>query len=272
MAHDVFISYSSKDKITADAICHTLEENNIRCWIAPRNITAGKAYADEIMDAITSTKIVVLVFSTNSQGSQFVNNEINIAFSNNKPILSFKIDESMPHDDLEYFLKVNHWLEAFPHPEKVFKTLVSDASKLIGIEKINPKIDENVMEKAKNGEFNQISAKNEWKSLIFMFTPLYSIGLIYMGLSAKMKKITIQGIISIVPLGLWIFYYFIGSRGIFHLNELAASQNAIIILWVIAIIFVLVIRKDYSFRKTIMNSVSDDDDLFNSIMNEYGDL
>ena len=42
MAHDVFISHSSKDKQTADAICHYLEQNGIRCWIAPRDILPGE--------------------------------------------------------------------------------------------------------------------------------------------------------------------------------------------------------------------------------------
>ena len=32
MTHDVFISYASEDKITADATCATLEANQIRCW------------------------------------------------------------------------------------------------------------------------------------------------------------------------------------------------------------------------------------------------
>ncbi len=35
MAHDVFVSYSVKDKTTADAICAALEANGIRVWIAP---------------------------------------------------------------------------------------------------------------------------------------------------------------------------------------------------------------------------------------------
>ena len=34
MAHDVFISYSTKDKVIADAICANLENRGIRCWIA----------------------------------------------------------------------------------------------------------------------------------------------------------------------------------------------------------------------------------------------
>ncbi len=36
MAHDVFISYSSKDKPIADAVCANIEAAGIRCWVAPR--------------------------------------------------------------------------------------------------------------------------------------------------------------------------------------------------------------------------------------------
>lgn len=269
MVHDIFISYSTKDKITADAICHVLEENKIKCWIAPRNITSGKPYAEEIIDAIKSTKIVVLVFSSNSQASQFVNNEVNLAFSNNKPILSFKIDESMPEGELEYFLKVNHWLEAYPDPEKVFKTLVTDASRLVGDEKTNPIVDSNVMQKARNGEFNQISPKTHWKSFIFMFTPFFPIALIYMGLSAKMKKLTIEGLITIVPL-LMIFYFYFTDRGLFTMPNIVLAQRFFIIFWIISLIYVFIIRKDYSFRKSVIKSVSDDDELFGALIDEYG--
>jgi len=38
MAHDVFISYSSKDKTVANAVCATVENRKVRCWIAPRDI------------------------------------------------------------------------------------------------------------------------------------------------------------------------------------------------------------------------------------------
>ncbi|MDO5860282.1 toll/interleukin-1 receptor domain-containing protein [Methanobrevibacter sp.] len=127
MAHDIFISYSSKDKQTADAICHVLESNKLKCWIAPRNIIAGKNYAEQIMYGLKNAKIVVLVFSKNSQESVFVNNEIDTAFSNNKPIISFKIDETLPEDKMGFFLKNKHWLDAYPDPESVFETLVRDA-------------------------------------------------------------------------------------------------------------------------------------------------
>ena len=48
MAHDVFISYSSQDKAVADAVCATLERGKIRCWVAPRDVPAGKPYAATI--------------------------------------------------------------------------------------------------------------------------------------------------------------------------------------------------------------------------------
>ena len=38
MTHNVFISYSNKDKIIADKVCTKLEENNIRVWMAPRDV------------------------------------------------------------------------------------------------------------------------------------------------------------------------------------------------------------------------------------------
>lgn len=130
MSHDIFISYSSKDKPTADAICHILEENKLRCWIAPRNIRAGQNYPEQIMDGLRAAKLVVLVFSKNSQESVFVNNEIDAAFSLNKSILSFKIDETLPANKMGFFLKTKHWLDAYPDPESVFETLVNDAKLL----------------------------------------------------------------------------------------------------------------------------------------------
>lgn len=41
MDHEVFISYSSANIQTAQAICHALESNRIKCWMAPRDIRPG---------------------------------------------------------------------------------------------------------------------------------------------------------------------------------------------------------------------------------------
>ncbi len=41
MPHDIFISYSSKDRVIADAIVSNFENNGIRCWYPPRDIDPG---------------------------------------------------------------------------------------------------------------------------------------------------------------------------------------------------------------------------------------
>ena len=49
MPHDVFISYSNKDKAVADAVCHTLEARKIRRWIAPRDPVPGLDWMEQIV-------------------------------------------------------------------------------------------------------------------------------------------------------------------------------------------------------------------------------
>jgi TIR domain len=41
----VFISHSSKDRETADAICAHLESIGINCWIAPLDLHANRSEA-----------------------------------------------------------------------------------------------------------------------------------------------------------------------------------------------------------------------------------
>lgn len=114
MVHDVFISYSTRNTEFAEAVCEQLETNGIECWIAPRNIKTGTNYAKEIMDGLELAKIVVLIFSKDAQESEYVNNEIDTAFSKNKPIVSFKVDDTFPKNKMEFFLKNTQWLDASP--------------------------------------------------------------------------------------------------------------------------------------------------------------
>src|SRR5688572_4482445 len=70
--HDVFISYSSSDKHTADAICAALEARRWRCWIAPRDVVGGSEWGASIIEAIEQSRLMVLVYSANANRSQQV--------------------------------------------------------------------------------------------------------------------------------------------------------------------------------------------------------
>lgn len=124
MAHDVFISYSTKDKVIADAVCAKLEENKIRAWIAPRDIPAGANFGESIIRAINTCKVFVLIWSANTNTSNHILNEINQAFDNGITIIPFRIQDIQPTDEMRYYFGRTHWLDAITPPlENHIKTL-----------------------------------------------------------------------------------------------------------------------------------------------------
>jgi hypothetical protein len=58
MAHDVFVSSSQQDKPTADAVVARLEQDGIRCWMAPRDMVPGTSWGDAIVTAIAGSKVM----------------------------------------------------------------------------------------------------------------------------------------------------------------------------------------------------------------------
>jgi TIR domain/VHL beta domain len=124
MPFDAFISYSSQDKMAADACCAVLESAGVRCWIAPRDIRPGAEYAAAIIDAIDRCRLMVLIFSSSANASGQIHREIERAVSKGLPIIPVRIEEVVPTKSLEYFLGAIHWLDALTPPvEKHFLQL-----------------------------------------------------------------------------------------------------------------------------------------------------
>lgn len=116
MAFDVFISYSSRDKTTAEAACAALESTGACCWIAPRDIRAGVEYAEGIIEGIDSCRIMVLIFSSNANASPQVHRELERAVSRGLTIIPFRIEDVLPSNAMEYYLSSIHWLDALTPP------------------------------------------------------------------------------------------------------------------------------------------------------------
>lgn len=133
--HEVFISYSSKNKNIADAIVADLEQHNIRCWYAPRDIYPGEDWAGTIKNAIESTKIFVLVFTDESNQSHQVTNEVTLAVNSGKIIIPFLLTGSNMNDTLLYYLSSVHWLDAVSQPLNTnIETLRKQISVLLNID------------------------------------------------------------------------------------------------------------------------------------------
>ncbi len=132
MAREVFISHSSKDKSIADAVCASIEAAGIRCWIAPRDIRSGELWAEAIVEAIQSSRIMVLIFSSNSNNSGDVAKELTVAVNSGVIVVPFKIDDIMPDGVMRYYLSDTHWLDAMnPPTEEQIQKLVDTVRSII---------------------------------------------------------------------------------------------------------------------------------------------
>ena len=108
----VFISHASKDAAVAQLVCQALENAGLSCWIAPRNVRAGDFYADAIVQAINSCRVLVLILSRSAIESPHVLREVERASAKTRPIVSIHIDATPLPPALEYFLSASHWLDA----------------------------------------------------------------------------------------------------------------------------------------------------------------
>ena len=133
MTHDVFISYSSKNSQTALAVCHVLEQHKIKCWMAPRDIPAGADYGDLIDEAISACRVFVIVFSEPASLSQWVKGELNLAFTESKTIVPYRIDTTALKGAMRLILNQTHWIDAYPDAESKFGELVSAVSNALGM-------------------------------------------------------------------------------------------------------------------------------------------
>ena len=131
--HEVFLSYSSKDKTWADAACAVLERHRLRCWIAPRDMTPGDEWGAGIIKGLNASRIMVLIFSDHANASKQVRKEVERAIDKELPVLAFRIQNVKPKDAMEFNLSNIHWLDAFTPPvEAQLELLAASVKKLLG--------------------------------------------------------------------------------------------------------------------------------------------
>ncbi len=112
MAHDIFISYSSRDKNIADAVVSRMESGGIRCWYAPRDILPGSDWAESIIEAINGSRIMVLIFTQNSNISIQVLREVDRAVEAGVTVIPMKMEDIEPAESMKGYLEGVHWLDA----------------------------------------------------------------------------------------------------------------------------------------------------------------
>lgn len=143
MAHDVFISHSSKDKPVADAVTAALEAGRIRCWVAPRDIPSGQKWGEAIIDGINQCRVMVLIFSAHANVSPHiereVEREVERAVSKGLYLIPFRLDPAPLTKQMEYLISTPHRLDAMTGPlERHLSVLVRTVAAILSAQADRP--------------------------------------------------------------------------------------------------------------------------------------
>jgi len=114
----VFISHASKNFAVADELRALLEKQGISCWIAPRDIMASSSYGEEIVLAIESCSVTVLVLTEEANQSRAVANELELSFAKEKVIIPVRLKNLKPSSQIEFYVSNAQWVDAFYTPLK----------------------------------------------------------------------------------------------------------------------------------------------------------
>ena len=120
----VFISYSSKNNVKAKNFRKVLETNGIRCWRAPESIDTGGNYAKAIPSAIKNCGAVVVLLSQDSQQSQWVPKELDLAIQQQKPILPVYIESCDLIEPFDLYLSNVQAIKMFTQRREAIKNIV----------------------------------------------------------------------------------------------------------------------------------------------------
>ena len=262
---DVFISYASPNFDTAIEIRDHFEDNGLKCWMAPRNITPGRHWTEDIMLGIIASKILVLVYSIDSQKSKYVKSELQNAMKYNKTILTYNTDITIPKGEMEQLIGSRQWLEPQETKEETYELLLERSKKLC-----EKSVKEIVFPWGIRTKLRQTMEK-DIISLILLIIPLtYSFAFFYMGISEKVKEWIAIGAIYFIPLPIWI--YGLGGN-IYNAAKVSVFVQLLIVFWILAIIFgYFIIRKEFLARKTVKKMVSEEDPLFDVYVNYFSRL
>lgn len=115
MSFKVVISYSTKDIQFVEQVQQMLVSTSIDVFVAERSVLPGQSLSSEIISAIKSCDLFVLLWSKNSQSSEWVPHEIGIAKAAERKIIPLMLEPSL---EPPVFIRDIKYLSVYDDPEK----------------------------------------------------------------------------------------------------------------------------------------------------------
>ena len=112
MECDVFISYSRKDKVSAEQLCAELDKAGISYWI-DREIHSSANFLTEISQRIIACKVVIFIASDSSAKSIWTQKEILFAIKHDKTIIPYRINKFSfdSNNELDFVFTNVQWVD-----------------------------------------------------------------------------------------------------------------------------------------------------------------
>src|SRR5580692_1637485 len=129
MSASVFISFASQDQKVASTLCKALESRGFSCWIATRDIAPGENFQIAIVRAIRAAKIMLLVFTGNSNNSDEMAKELALASQSKLIVVPLLIDDVRPNDAFSYEFATRQWIDFFAD----WETAIEQLAQRIGV-------------------------------------------------------------------------------------------------------------------------------------------
>ena len=102
MSANIFISFAGQDLKVASTLCKALEGRGFQCWISSRDILPGENFQVAIVRAIRMAKMMLLVFTANSNNSEEMTKELALASQHKLIVVPLRIEDVAPNDAFAY--------------------------------------------------------------------------------------------------------------------------------------------------------------------------
>src|SRR5437660_9562402 len=113
----VFLSYTTPDRARVLALADRLEATGIRVWVDRRDLVGGSTWDASIVDAIRDCTVFALTCSARSLVSPNVQQEVRLAWEEQRPILPLLLEPVPIPRELRYPLAGRQWVELLERPE-----------------------------------------------------------------------------------------------------------------------------------------------------------
>jgi len=109
----IFVSFASKDRKVAQTVCEALENRGFSCWMSSQDIGPGENFQVSIVRAIRAARVMILVFSENSNNSEEIKKELALASQSQLVVIPVRVEDVAPSEAFAYEFATRQWIDLF---------------------------------------------------------------------------------------------------------------------------------------------------------------